>query len=93
MSEIKTTSRNEPERAETPMMLPPVDVIEDATGITLYADLPGVPMEKQTQTKNIEKSSYSSPTLNYFGAVTHLTAGGSQSVKESPVAQRGTRQD
>ncbi|WP_288968732.1 hypothetical protein [uncultured Thermomonas sp.] len=50
-------------------------------------------MEKQTQTKNIEKSSYSSPTLNYFGAVTHLTAGGSQSVKESPVAQRGTRQD
>ena len=43
-------------------------------------------MEKQTQTKNIEKSSYSSPTLNYFGAVTHLTAGGSQSVKESPVA-------
>jgi HSP20 family molecular chaperone IbpA len=24
-------------------LLPPVDVIEDATGITLYADLPGVP--------------------------------------------------
>ena len=46
MSEIKTTSRNEPERAETPTMLPPVDVIEDATGITLYADLPGVPKEK-----------------------------------------------
>lgn len=28
------------------MLLPPVDVIEDATGITLYADLPGVPKEK-----------------------------------------------
>ena len=25
---------------------PPVDVIEDSTGITLYADLPGVPREK-----------------------------------------------
>ncbi|MBK8526464.1 MAG: Hsp20/alpha crystallin family protein [Rubrivivax sp.] len=27
-------------------MLPPVDVIEDSTGITLYADLPGVPRDK-----------------------------------------------
>jgi HSP20 family molecular chaperone IbpA len=27
-------------------MLPPVDVIEDAGGITLYADLPGVPKDK-----------------------------------------------
>jgi len=27
-------------------MLPPVDVIEDASGITLYADLPGVPKDK-----------------------------------------------
>lgn len=27
-------------------MLPPVDVIEDATGITLLADLPGVPKDK-----------------------------------------------
>ena len=26
-------------------LLPPVDVIEDAGGITLYADLPGVPKE------------------------------------------------
>ena len=26
--------------------LPPVDVIEDAGGITLYADLPGVPKDK-----------------------------------------------
>lgn len=25
---------------------PPVDVIEDSTGITLYADLPGVPRER-----------------------------------------------
>ena len=27
-------------------LLPPVDVIEDAGGITLYADLPGVPKER-----------------------------------------------
>jgi len=27
-------------------LMPPVDVIEDATGITLRADLPGVPKEK-----------------------------------------------
>lgn len=27
-------------------LMPPVDVIEDANGITLYADLPGVPREK-----------------------------------------------
>jgi HSP20 family molecular chaperone IbpA len=26
--------------------MPPVDVIEDASGITLYADLPGVPKDK-----------------------------------------------
>jgi HSP20 family molecular chaperone IbpA len=27
-------------------LTPPVDVIEDANGITLYADLPGVPKDK-----------------------------------------------
>ena len=26
-------------------IMPPVDVVEDANGITLYADLPGVPRE------------------------------------------------
>jgi HSP20 family molecular chaperone IbpA len=31
---------------EEPALLPPVDVIEDTTGITLYADLPGVPKDK-----------------------------------------------
>ena len=33
---------NRPEAA----LLPPVDVIEDSTGITLYADLPGVPRDQ-----------------------------------------------
>lgn len=31
---------------ETPALLPPVDVIEDSTGITLYADMPGVSRER-----------------------------------------------
>lgn len=34
------------EGQELPALLPPVDVVEDASGITLYADLPGVPREK-----------------------------------------------
>ncbi len=34
-----------PVRTE-PALLPPVDVIEDGTGITLYADLPGVPKDR-----------------------------------------------
>ena len=41
-----TTELNEPRVAEQPALLPPVDVIEDAQGLTLLADLPGVPREK-----------------------------------------------
>ena len=42
MSDSKTqeTPRNEA------TLMPPVDVIEDASGITLLADLPGVPKDK-----------------------------------------------
>jgi HSP20 family molecular chaperone IbpA len=40
VSKPSETARNEA------TLLPPVDVIEDANGITLYADLPGVPKEK-----------------------------------------------
>lgn len=29
-----------------PALIPPVDVYEDAAGITLYADLPGVPKDR-----------------------------------------------
>jgi HSP20 family protein len=39
------TKTNETARNEAALM-PPVDVIEDASGITLYADLPGVPKDK-----------------------------------------------
>jgi HSP20 family molecular chaperone IbpA len=43
-----TTPNTAPEtrRRDEPALLPPVDVIEDSTGITLYADMPGVPRDK-----------------------------------------------
>lgn len=43
----QTPARSEGDRAshEVAAMRPPVDVIEDASGITLVADLPGVPKD------------------------------------------------
>ena len=41
-----TQTPAETRRRDEPALLPPVDVIEDATGITLYADMPGVPRDK-----------------------------------------------
>jgi HSP20 family molecular chaperone IbpA len=35
-----------PARRDEPALRPAVDVIEDSTGITLYADLPGVPRDR-----------------------------------------------
>ena len=35
-----------PDSGNEAALLPPVDVIEDASGITLYADLAGVPKDK-----------------------------------------------
>jgi HSP20 family molecular chaperone IbpA len=42
MSDSKQTEAPAPEQT----LLPPVDVAEDAGGITLFADLPGVPKDK-----------------------------------------------
>ncbi len=42
----KTAVSREQQAAALAALLPPVDVVEDASGITLYADLPGVPREK-----------------------------------------------
>jgi HSP20 family molecular chaperone IbpA len=48
MSDNTAVSKSaEGPRSEATLM-PPVDVVEDANGITLYADLPGVPKEKLT---------------------------------------------
>ena len=46
MAEMNRNVEQSRAAPEQPALLPPVDVIEDATGITLYADLPGVPKEK-----------------------------------------------
>lgn len=40
-----TKKENETARPES-ALLPPVDVVEDASGITLFADLPGVPKDR-----------------------------------------------
>ncbi len=42
----KQTSATREGATEAPALLPPVDVLEDKTGITLYADMPGVPKER-----------------------------------------------
>jgi len=41
-----STAHSTPHSSESPALLPPVDVIEDAGGITLFADLPGVPRDR-----------------------------------------------
>jgi len=46
MSNTPVTKSDDSTRYEGKTMLPPVDVVEDASGITLYADLPGVPKDK-----------------------------------------------
>jgi HSP20 family protein len=51
-----------PSRRDQEVLLPPVDVTEDPTGITLRADLPGVPKDKLSI--NIEGE-----TLTIEGAV------------------------
>ena len=43
MSEISSAASTS---REEPTILPPVDVVEDTGGITVYADLPGVPRER-----------------------------------------------
>lgn len=46
MTDTNVTKSEESTRYEGATMLPPVDVVEDASGITLFADLPGVPKDK-----------------------------------------------
>ena len=53
MNEVRNQEKTAVERSEhratrpgDAALMPPVDVIEDANGITLYADLPGVSREK-----------------------------------------------
>ena len=46
MTNQTVTQASNDESRNEPALLPPVDVIEDTTGITLYADLPGVPRDR-----------------------------------------------
>ena len=46
VSRTDAATRNEPAQRSDAALIPPVDVIEDSTGITLRADLPGVPKDK-----------------------------------------------
>ncbi len=46
MRETSAVSKNTDARRNEAVLLPPVDVIEDPSGITLYADMPGVPKDK-----------------------------------------------
>jgi len=45
-SRTDAAKRNESAPRRDPALIPPVDVIEDSAGITLRADLPGVPKDK-----------------------------------------------
>lgn len=59
MNDTTTINKDQATRREAGALLPPVDVIEDAAGITLYADLPGVSKENlhlhiEADTLNIE---------------------------------------
>lgn len=46
MSETTAVTRKGEEPRSDATLLPPVDVVEDASGITVYADLPGVPKDR-----------------------------------------------
>ena len=45
MNTVTTRENTSAQRAE-PALQPPVDVVEDSSGITLYADMPGVPKDR-----------------------------------------------
>ncbi len=46
MNQNEVAKTNGASQREVPALLPPVDVIEDDSGITLFADLPGVARDK-----------------------------------------------
>ncbi|MCU0810067.1 MAG: Hsp20/alpha crystallin family protein [Thiobacillaceae bacterium] len=46
MSDNPAVSKQAKSASAEAALMPPVNVVEDAAGITLYADLPGVPKDK-----------------------------------------------
>jgi HSP20 family protein len=80
--EVRTTTAQQPQQpqqqpqqqqADNRAMVPRVDVLEDETGITLLADLPGVPKD-QLELK------VEGDTLLIEGAVAPVTPGGLEPV-------------
>lgn len=45
-NELKKTDDSAAAARDDRVLLPPVDVVEDTTGLTLYADMPGVSRER-----------------------------------------------
>jgi HSP20 family molecular chaperone IbpA len=45
-TEVKTRTPDAAARRETPSLRPAVDIVEDAEGVTLIADMPGVDKER-----------------------------------------------
>jgi HSP20 family molecular chaperone IbpA len=46
MTDTSAVTKQAEAPREAAALMPPVDVVEDANGITLYADMPGVPKDK-----------------------------------------------
>ncbi len=46
MNEATAMVRKDRDARSQAVLVPPVDVVEDAAGITLFADLPGVPKDR-----------------------------------------------
>lgn len=77
MTDKTVASNNAPTQSEV-TLLPPVNVIEDAAGITLYADLPGVPKDKlhlQVEADTLEISGEMSLEIREGMESTHVEVG------------------
>jgi len=77
MTDKTVSSNNAPAQGEV-TLLPPVNVIEDASGITLYADLPGVAKDKlhlQVEADTLEISGEMSLEIRDGMESTHVEVG------------------
>jgi HSP20 family molecular chaperone IbpA len=72
MNSQTTASKQDRTENSGVVMMPPVNVIEDTSGITLYADMPGVP--KESMNVHLE-----SETLTIEGDITLNTPEGMES--------------
>jgi HSP20 family protein len=76
---------------DEPSLWPPVDVIEDVNGITLYADLPGVPKDKLNLRVEGEQLSIEGEQLSIEGEIALSLPQGVQSQHAEVRLQRYRR--